>query len=340
MRFVTFLAGVLATTGVFAHPGHDIAQEIAERKAGLQMVSHRSLDHCTEVIKRSGLEARLVARRNELADRLIKKRGLVGKTHLFTAQKRADPINTSHKFSYNWNLDTPASVIFASNRSCILSPEVTEGPYYLTGEYIREDLVENQAGVDLYMDILVLDTKTCKPVPNVYVEIWQTNSTGVYGGVIAQGNGNFADKTNNKKSWLRGAQKTTEDGVVSFGTLFPGHYTGRTTHTHVMVHPNAVALANGTIKDTTASHVGQFFFDQDLITLVEKQSPYSTNKQALTTNAKDGILQQSSKSGDPFINYIYLNGKDVMGGLLGWISFGIDTSLTKTVRPAGQFTGH
>jgi protocatechuate 3,4-dioxygenase beta subunit len=162
----------------------------------------------------------------------------------------------------------------------------------------------------------------------------------VYGGVIAGGNGNSADKTNAKNSWLRGAQKTTTDGVVQFGTLFPGHYTGRTTHTHVMVHANAVALANGTIKDTTASHVGQFFFDQDLITLVEKTSPYSTNKQTLTTNARDGILSQASSRGDPFINYVYLNGKDVTGGLLGWISFGIDTSLAKKVNSAGQFTGN
>lgn len=162
----------------------------------------------------------------------------------------------------------------------------------------------------------------------------------MYGGVVAGGNGNSADKTNSKKSWLRGAQKTTEDGVVEFGTLFPGHYQGRTTHTHVMVHANAQALANGTIKDTSASHVGQFFFDQDLITLVEKQSPYSTNKQVLTTNKQDGILSQSSKSGDPFINYIYLNGKDVTGGLLGWISFGIDTSLTKKVSAAGHFSGN
>lgn len=78
MQFVTFLAGILATTGVFAHPGHDIAHEIAEREAGLAMMSHRSLDHCAEEIKRSGLEARLVARRNAIASKLMKKRGLVG----------------------------------------------------------------------------------------------------------------------------------------------------------------------------------------------------------------------------------------------------------------------
>ena len=107
-----------------------------------------------------------------------------------------------------------------------------------------------------------------------------------------------------------------------------------------MVHTNAVALANGTIKDTTASHVGQFFYDQDLITAVTKVSPYSTNKQSLTTNARDGILTQASRTGDPFINYVVLGGGSVSGGLLGWISFGIDTTLAKKVSAAGQFTGN
>lgn len=163
----------------------------------------------------------------------------------------------------------------------------------------------------------------------------------MYGGVIASGNGNLEDKTNNKRSWLRGAQQTTTDGVAQFSTLFPGHYTGRTTHTHVMVHTaKAVAQTNRTIRDTTASHVGQFFFDQDLITLVEKTSPYNTNKQTLTTNAKDGFIAGASTPGDPLINYVFLNGKDVSGGLLGWISIGIDTTLAKSVDPAGHFTGN
>lgn len=108
-----------------------------------------------------------------------------------------------------------------------------------------------------------------------------------------------------------------------------------------MVHTNAVPLANGTIKDTTASHVGQFFYDQSLINEVTELAPYSENKQPLMLNSEDGILQQASSSGDPFINYVYLGaGGCVSGGLLGWIAFGIDTSLVKNVSAAGQFTGY
>ena len=219
---------------------------------------------------------------------------------------------------------------------------MTEGPYYVTGEYVRSDISENQAGVKLHLDILVLDYTTCKPVPDVFVEIWHTNSTGVYSGVVAQGNGNYADKTNTKQSFARGAQKTSADGVVEFSTIFPGHYTGRTAHVHAFVHSStAAAQANNTLIDTSGSHVGQFFFDQSLITAVEKTSPYSGNRQSLTTNAQDGILKEESKVGDPFVNYVYLaGGESVAGGLLGWISFGIDPKASRSVRAAAKFSGN
>ena len=54
----------------------------------------------------------------------------------------------------------------------MLSPEVTEGPYYVSGEYIREDVTDGQAGVDLHLELQVLDVNTCEPVVNAYTEIW------------------------------------------------------------------------------------------------------------------------------------------------------------------------
>lgn len=245
----------------------------------------------------------------------------------------------------------------------MLSPEVTEGPYYVAGEYIRSDVVEVQVGVPLHIELQVLNVDTCEPVTDVYTEIWRklfympplqythspgfprrgsiltipyadTNATGVYSGVSAGNNGNSGSVTSNlDATFLRGLQATDDDGVVIFDTLFPGHYTGRTAHIHVLVHPNATAQANGTVLDTTASHVGQVFFDQDLITEVEATETYSANTQPLTTNAQDGILQQEAASSDPYLEYVLL-GDTVEDGLLGWLAFGIDTSLSKQVNAA------
>jgi protocatechuate 3,4-dioxygenase beta subunit len=54
-----------------------------------------------------------------------------------------------------------------------LAPEVTEGPYYVTGELIRKNIVESQNGIDLHLDIQVLNTETCEPVGGVYIEVWR-----------------------------------------------------------------------------------------------------------------------------------------------------------------------
>lgn len=43
----------------------------------------------------------------------------------------------------------------------------------MAGEYIRQNVTETQAGVNLALDIQVLDVNTCEPVPNVYMEIWR-----------------------------------------------------------------------------------------------------------------------------------------------------------------------
>lgn len=47
----------------------------------------------------------------------------------------------------------------------------------VTGELIRENVVESQEGVPLYMDIQVIDTNTCNPLPNIYMDIWHCNAT-------------------------------------------------------------------------------------------------------------------------------------------------------------------
>ena len=54
----------------------------------------------------------------------------------------------------------------------MLSPEVTEGPYYVAGEYIRANVTDGQAGVALHLELQVLDVNTCEPVASAFTEIW------------------------------------------------------------------------------------------------------------------------------------------------------------------------
>src|SRR5947208_3585985 len=101
------------------------------------------------------------------------------------------------------------------------------------------------------------------------LDFWHCNSTGVYSGIIANGNGDQSDATNINNTFLRGLQPTEYDGVAQFTTLFPGHYTGRAPHIHVMAHFNGTILPNSTYSGGTVSHIGQLFFDQSLISEVE-----------------------------------------------------------------------
>jgi hypothetical protein len=99
-------------------------------------------------------------------------------------------------------------------------------------------------------------------------------------------------------------------------------------------------LPNGTISGlytTHSSHVGQIFFDQDLITAVEEVAPYSSNTQDLTTNVEDSILGEELDTIDPLMQYIYL-GDNVSDGIFAWISVGIDSTQDSTVTPAAYYT--
>ncbi|KAI1764480.1 aromatic compound dioxygenase [Hypoxylon sp. FL1150] len=333
MRFTTSLLALLAGSAV-AHPGHDLTQEIKERREFLSTVKRTSLDHCAYKLKARGVDQRNAVRRAARLEKARAKRGLNKKRDITSV------LATDHNATdLGYTTNTDPATLFAGYNSCLLTPEVTQGPYYVGGEYVREDVIEDQAGVDTILDYQVIDVDTCEPVTDVYVEMWHCNATGVYSGIVASGNGDSSDEANIDTTFLRGIQKTDSDGVAQFESIFPGHYTSRATHIHILVHQNAVLLANQTLgNNVSASHVGQAFFDQDLISAVELTAPYNTNTQDLTENADDSILSQEAATDgvDPVFEYTYV-GEDVSDGIFAWIAFGINTTLTQSITPAAYY---
>ncbi|RGP60421.1 hypothetical protein FLONG3_10887 [Fusarium longipes] len=320
----------IAASIASAHPGHDIRHEILERREFLASSKRSNLAHCADKLKARGIEARNVARRAAKVDKARQKRSL--------KKRDADEVlNKSHnKTELGYTANTDPATLFAGYNSCLLTADVTQGPYYVAGEYVRENIAEDQEGVSLLLDYQVVDVETCDPVPELYLEIWHCNSTGVYSGVVANGNGDSSDESNINETWLRGIQKTDSDGVAQFETIFPGHYTSRAIHIHVMAHANATLQANQTLgRDNYASHVGQTFFDQDLISAVELEEPYASNTQELTLNKDDGILsEEASEDGiDPFMEYTLL-GDSVSDGIFAWLAFGVNTTASSSINPA------
>ena len=202
------------------------------------------------------------------------------------------------------------------------------------GELVRKDVTEDQQGVPMTIDIQIINVETCEPVTDIYLDFWHCNSTGVYSGINANGNGNSEDTSNIDKTFLRGIQPSDSDGVVVFDTLFPGHYQGRATHIHVMGHMGASVADNDTLSDQgSIDHVGQIFFDQDLITQVEAVEPYASNEQAITQNADDMIASQAAEDVDPFATYVLL-GSDISDGVLAWTTIGVNITADYTVSAA------
>lgn len=104
-----------------------------------------------------------------------------------------------------------------------------------------------------------------------------------------------------------------------------------------MTSLDATVNANDTLSGGSITHVGQMFFDQDLISLVEAEEPYITNTQELTTNAEDSILESEAADVDPFIEYVLL-GDSVSDGVFGWLAFGMDSKASYNITPAVYWT--
>ncbi|KAM0701742.1 hypothetical protein Q7P35_010651 [Cladosporium inversicolor] len=346
--------GLLAVPAAFAHPGHDLAEEAAERAAFMKR-SPNTVRSCAPQLERRGASKAALARRQAIAQKARVKRGLNSPL----VRRDFAAYNVSHESTSGVTYGDDETLLFQDDSTCILQPEVTQGPYYVDGELIRSDITDGQEGVPLYLDIQLIDTSTCEPVPAVYMDLWHCNATGVYSGVAASGNGNSDDLTNLDATFLRGIVQTDVNGVAQYESIVPGHYTSRkppthssllhpltnkpiptgATHIHVLAHNanSTLVRTNGTLLESNAtthsSHVGQIFFDQDLISLVEATAPYNTNTQEITLNADDQILSEEAADMDPFVEWVQLS-DDITDGIMAWISIGIDPTADSEVSSA------
>ncbi|KAF7346952.1 Aromatic compound dioxygenase [Mycena venus] len=333
------LLAVVSLSGISSAHSHLPAGSIEyNRLETFHKIARRSLASChDELSRRDGVYERAKQRRQRAANEHRRKRGLPANAPY--KRDTSSVLATDHKSNLTGiTNNTAAATLFDGNSSCVLAPEVTQGPYLVDGEYVRWDIREDTDGIDTYVDVQLIDIATCKPVPNVYIDFWHANATGVYSGIVANGNGvGTQDASNLNTTFLRGIQATDQDGVAQWLTVFPGHYTGRTPHIHILAHQNATVFNNGTVGSGNASHVGQFFMDQSLISEVETTAPYASNAQTLTTNEEDSILAQEAGTIDPMLEYVLLGDK-IADGLMMWAAMGIETSAEYSVSPAAFLT--
>jgi protocatechuate 3,4-dioxygenase beta subunit len=177
--------------------------------------------------------------------------------------------------------------------SCVLAPEMTEGPYYVEGDKVRRNITEGKPGVPLTLRLTVVDVSTCKPIRAAAVDIWHCDAGGVYSATSVQ---DTEDRT-----FLRGIQRTDKSGLAIFRTIYPGWYTSRAVHIHLKVY-----LGGNTV------HTGQLFFPESLTDVVYRRAPYNRRPSRDTRNATDSIFRNGgrrsllklSKSGTGYVGRI------------------------------------
>ena len=161
----------------------------------------------------------------------------------------------------------------ASRPGCVLSPEQTEGPYYIDNGLIRSNITDGKKGVPLDLRLQVLNASSCRPIGGATVEVWHCDALGNYSGFSTPGR------------YCRGGQRANGAGNVRFRTIYPGWYQGRTTHIHVKVHVGGHEV-----------HTGQLYFpDRVSAAVYRSRAPYRTRGQKDTPNAADNVYADGGR---------------------------------------------
>ncbi|MDF0709077.1 intradiol ring-cleavage dioxygenase [Flagellimonas okinawensis] len=144
--------------------------------------------------------------------------------------------NTDADSSTNTDTTTDTTTDTNTSGDCEITPSETEGPFPTKdpAEYVRVDIVGDRTGIPLDLDIKIRNVNDeCNALEGAIVDIWHCDKDGNY----SEYGGSGMQQTNyTSNHFLRGRQTSDTDGLVEFATIFPGWYSGRSTHIHVHIY--------------------------------------------------------------------------------------------------------
>ncbi|KAH6706221.1 Intradiol ring-cleavage dioxygenase [Leptodontidium sp. MPI-SDFR-AT-0119] len=324
MKFFTSLVAAIAmASSVAAHP----SKHNEEERDNHDLVG-RGSDKCAAQLE-ARKEAFMAKRAESLFQRREAERNALLRRGLTSPAVKRDQYTT------------------IQNDTCVLAPDVVWGPYGVDGEIYRHDIREDNSGVNLYLDIGVIDIETCEPLPDAYLTIWHCNATGYYSGFtgidpdtaeLTDGATKMSNGLTDNETFLRGIMTTSSEGVAEFLTVFPGYYTTRATHIHLTVQAS-VADRNSTSYSTSAvQHIGQLFFDQDLINSVYELDPYAAHLDTLDIiqNVDDKLYTSANAGGYSSVISVTQLGDSLSDGLVGYITVGVNASAAGIATTGGS----
>jgi protocatechuate 3,4-dioxygenase beta subunit len=197
--------------------------------------------------------------------------------------------------------------------ACALTCEVTLGPCYI--ETIeREDISEGSTGLPMRLCFRVVDSD-CNPVVGAAVDVWHTNLAGLYSGEEAAEMCTGGDAAAVAGRWFRGVQNTDSEGKVFFNSCFPGWYSSRAVHIHLLVRVGGEAFV-----------ITQVFFASELLEdIFSNQPEYAAFGQPNVSNDEDSLIADA----DP--DMLQMNtARQADGALLAYKTLVVRTSLSES----------
>lgn len=171
--------------------------------------------------------------------------------------------------------------------TCIVSPELTEGPYFVDEGLNRSDIrpdpstgaVAEGVLLDLVLRVYQVSADGCVALEGAVVDVWHCDAFGVYSDVSDPG------FNTSGQQFLRGYQVTDDAGTVRFTTVYPGWYQGHAVHIHFKIRGDAGSAQS-------FEFTSQFFCNEEVTDEVHALEPYASKGYRTLLNEGDMIFQQ------------------------------------------------
>jgi protocatechuate 3,4-dioxygenase beta subunit len=249
-----------------------------------------------------------------------------------TATATATPSATATATASATPTATAAAAAYASEEI----PQETNGPYPADGTngvdvlnqsgIVRSDIRSSLDGGATAEGVPLTFTFTLSDLANgnaayagAAVYVWHCDAAGLYS--------MYSDAVIDE-TYLRGIQVADAQGQVTFTTIVPGCYTGRWTHIHFEVYPDAASATNVSNQIATS----QVAFPQDMLDAVYALDTYpgsARNLAQIGSLSNDNVfsdgwdLEMGTFTGDPSTGYV------------GTLAVAIDATTEATVSSPG-----
>lgn len=217
-------------------------------------------------------------------------------------------------------------------------PQETNGPYPADGTndvnileesgIVRSDITSSLdggttvEGVPLTLTFTVTDMANGNvPFEGAAVYVWHCDAAGLY---------SMYSEGVEEETYLRGIQVADANGELTFQTIVPGCYSGRWTHIHFEVYPDASSATN--VSNAIAT--SQLALTADMLSDVYALEAYAGSTENLagvgTSIEDDNIFAE----GDSSLQTLTVSG-DAESGYTGTLAVAIDTTTEATSGDMG-----